>query len=92
MIRRSTWILVGCFAGLMAGAVYWQQRAQAPGEAEDPRPTQAALFPVTLEEISRLRVEGSAGEAVSWSRKQAARGSWRSPRVREQTKPRSRAA
>jgi hypothetical protein len=74
MIRRSTWILVGVFALVLLGAVYWQQRAQAPGEAETtPVPTQAALFPLTLEEISRLRVEGSTGEVVL---EQEAGGSW----------------
>jgi hypothetical protein len=65
MIRRSTWILVAVFLLVLAGAFYWQQRAQAPGVAEvTPVPTQAALFPVTLDEVAGLRVEGSAGEAI----------------------------
>ena len=63
------------FLLVLAGALYWQQRAQAPGEAEPtPVPTQPLLFPVTSEEISGLRVEGSAGEAVALERE--ADGPW----------------
>ena len=53
------------FLLVLAGAVYWQQQAQAPAEADGtPAPAQAPLFPLTLEEISGLRVEGAAGEAL----------------------------
>jgi hypothetical protein len=65
MIRRSTWITVAVFALVLAGALYWQQNAQAPGGAEaTPVPTQAVLFPVVVDQISQLRVEESAGESL----------------------------
>lgn len=65
MIKRTTWIVVAVFLAALAAAVYLEQRPPAPEAA----PTAAAalpnLLPVTMSEISGLRLEETfTGEAV----------------------------
>ena len=75
MIRRTTWIVIVVFLAVLAAAVYLEQRPQAPEAV----PTAAAalpnLLPVTMSEISGLRLEETAtGEAVELRLDEA--GAW----------------
>ena len=69
MIKRSTWIVIAVFLAVLGAAVYLEQRPPAPEAAPEAVPTAAAvlpnLLPVTMSEISGLRLEETAtGETV----------------------------
>jgi hypothetical protein len=70
MIKRTTWIVVAVFLAVLGAAVYIQRQPLAPETAlTEAAPTAAAplanLLPVTMSEISGLRLEETAtGDAV----------------------------
>jgi hypothetical protein len=58
MIRRTTWIVVAVFLAVLAAAVFIERRQPGTEEAEvTPVATQTNLLPVTISEISGLRLE-----------------------------------
>ena len=61
MIRRSTWIILGLFAVLLGGALFWQQTRQKNAPAE-PTPTpgvQEYLFEMNGPTITAVTVQRS---------------------------------
>ena len=65
MIKRTTWIVVAVFLAVLAAAVYLEQRPPVPEAAPTAAAPLANLLPVTMSEISGLRLEETAtGAAV----------------------------
>ncbi len=70
MIRRSTWITIGIFAVLLAGALWWT-RSRPVGENVDVTPTPRPLWEVGVKDVEGLRVEDVAnGQVVELRRDQ----------------------
>jgi hypothetical protein len=56
MIRRSTWIVLAGFLGLLGIYLWWSERA-LPASDGEPTPTPAPLWQVTSDQIRRISVE-----------------------------------
>ncbi len=63
MIRRSTWIMLLIFVGVLAGGLIWSRRAQT--DASEPLPTPESLWSYDEGDVQGLRIEDlKAGKVV----------------------------
>ena len=65
MVRRTTWIILVIFLGLLAFSLYWQNRNKYNQGEVTPSPVVQTLLDIGSDEISTLRIEderGGAGE------------------------------
>ena len=65
MVRRTTWIVLVMFVGLLAFSLYWQNRNKGNQGEVTPSPVVQSLLDIKSDEISTLRIEderGGAGE------------------------------
>ncbi len=70
MIRRSTWVTIGVFAVLLAGALWWT-RSRPVEEDVDVTPTPRPLWEVGVKDVEGLRIEDVAsGQVVELRRDQ----------------------
>jgi hypothetical protein len=64
MVRRTTWIILVIFLGLLAFSLYWQNRNKDNQGEVIPSPVVQSLLDIKTDEISTLRIEDERGGAV----------------------------
>ena len=64
MVRRTTWIVLVMFLGLLAFSLYWQNRNKDKQGEVTPSPDVQSLLDIESDEISTLRIEDERGGAV----------------------------
>lgn len=70
MIRRNTWVLLGVFVILLAGAIYLQRSGGLKPAAgtETPTPAEKPLLDIQAEAIRTLKIENAQGQVVTVER------------------------
>jgi hypothetical protein len=68
MVRRTTWIVLVIFLGLLAFSLYWQNSDKENQEEITPSPVVESLLDISSDEISTLRIEDEGGRAVEIKR------------------------
>ncbi|MGA9532116.1 MAG: DUF4340 domain-containing protein [Anaerolineales bacterium] len=74
MIRRNTWITMGLFAVILAGAVLWTKRGGSSTATETPTPTQEPVWTFSPEDVVALQVQSIEDGSVIRARRDAAAG------------------
>ena len=64
MVRRTTWIVLVIFLGLLAFSLYWQNRNKGNQGEVTPSPIVQSLLDIKSGEISTLRIEDERGGVV----------------------------
>ena len=64
MVRRTTWIVLVIFLGLLAFSLYWQNRNKGNKGEITPSPIVQTLLDIKSDEIANLRIEDGRGGAV----------------------------
>jgi hypothetical protein len=66
MVRRTTWIILVIFLGLLAFSFYWQSRNKNKDNQGEgtPSPVVQSLLDIKSDEISTLRIEDKRGGVV----------------------------
>jgi len=66
MVRRTTWIILVIFLGLLAFSFYWQSRNKNKDNQAEGTPSQVvqSLLDIKSDEISTLRIEDERGGVV----------------------------
>jgi len=64
MVRRTTWIVLVIFLGLLVFSLYWQNRNKDNQGEGTPSPVVQSLLDIKSDEISTLRIEDERGGAV----------------------------
>ncbi len=68
MVRRTTWIVLVIFLGLLAFSLYWENRNKKNQVEVTPSPVVESLLDINSDEISTLRIEDEGGRAVELKR------------------------
>jgi len=66
MIRRTTWIVLVIFLGLLAFSLYVQNKNKGNQVEVTPSPVVESLLDINSDEISTLRIEDERGRAVEF--------------------------
>jgi len=64
MVRRTTWIVLILFLGLLAFSLYWQNRNKDNKGVVTPSPVIQSLLDIKSDEITNLRIEDERGGTV----------------------------
>ena len=64
MVRRTTWIVLILFLGLLAFSLYWQNRNKDNQGEVTPSPVIQSLLDIKSDEITNLRIEDERGGTV----------------------------
>jgi hypothetical protein len=64
MVRRTTWIVLVIFLGLLAFSLYWHNRNKDSQGEVTPSPVVQSLLDIKSDEIATLRIEDDRGGAV----------------------------
>ncbi len=68
MVRRTTWIVLVLFIGLLAFSLFWQNRNKGNQGKVTPSPVVQSLLDIKSDEIANLRIEDDQGGAVEIKR------------------------
>ena len=64
MVRRTTWILLVIFLGLLVFSLYWHNRNEDSQGEVTPSPVVESLLDIKSDDISTLRIEDERGRTV----------------------------
>ena len=64
MVRRTTWIVLVIFLGLLAFSFYWQNRNKNNQVEVTPSPVVESLLEIKSDEIANIQIEDERGGAV----------------------------